>query len=254
MKASPGAFETFLARTNEKRLLASAVGATVEAMLTSGHDGPFTLTDLGAGTGAALGHLVGRLTTGADRLHVNFVDLASGRSARFRGASALKGRIRYLWGDIMDLEIPQSDFILMSHVLLYLRDPVTAVQRAIRALKPRGVALLVGSKASRFEHELRSDLDFDFVIHDEERIMAQAKRTLNREGVSFHTEVKESDVDVADVLALTPDGRLLISFFFHRPFDELPPTLVDAFVTKVAAAVDDQRRLRKLEEYVWVRN
>jgi len=62
----------------------------------------------------------------------------------------------------------------------------------------------------------------------------------------------ESSINFSEVFDLTPVGKNIISFFYHKPFEFLSDVDVKRFLSMARQFANANQLLTKREDYIWV--
>lgn len=160
-KKQSSTFQAYIKNTNQKEILAKNIIKKISSSFNLREDKEFVFTDIGAGDGKVTIPVINYLQNKCD-LVCNIIE-PSNLIEDFQKNCSLKN-VNYFKKKIDDLVIPKSDFILVSHVLVYLDDLNKAVQDVHVALKDGGIALIIETNPDSNDVKMKIKLERVFAI------------------------------------------------------------------------------------------
>ncbi len=148
-------------------------------------------------------------------------------------------------------ELPLSDFILISHSLLYINDLDSFLDKVIKALSKNSMALIVVSNPFSDDAKIKNQI---LDKKDKEPLSFRIQKLLNKKKITFEKEVIESTMDVSGLLNMSEEGKNLIEFFYHKSFDEILDNDVKSMRELILSYANKEGYLTKKEDYFWVSN
>lgn len=248
-KNQSGTFQAYIKNTNQKEILAKNIVKKISSSFNLSKDKEFVFTDIGAGDGKVTIPVINFLH-GKTNLICNIIE-PSDLIEDFKKNCNFKN-INYYKKKIDDLTIPKSDFILVSHILVYLDDLSKAVQDVYAALKDDGMVLIIETNPDSDDVKMKIKLKRVFASQKNLKMTGEIINFLKTNSIRHQAEVIPSEINTSGCVSLNEDGKAIISFFYHKPFDELLEKEIVDFQTAVKQLTDGGNKLSKKEDYVWI--
>ena len=243
------AFQMYVRNTNQKDILVKKIVEKLESSFKFKKNQEFIFTDIGAGDGTVTIPIVNYLK-GRTKLICNVIE-PSDMIESIKVESDFENNY-YMKKKIDEVIIPKSDFILISHVLVYLDGHMKTVKRICSSLKEGGIALIVETNQKSGDILLKIKLGKDYALRKHLNLMNNLLNFLNVNKVEHKLEIIESEINVSSCSTLNKDGKAIISFFYHTPFGELSKKDIKGIQIAIKELSGKNHRLVKKEDYLWI--
>lgn len=248
-KNQSGTFQAYIKNTNQKEILAKNIVKKISSSFNLSKGKEFVFTDIGAGDGKAAISVINFLQ-GKSNLICNIIE-PSDLIEDFKKNCNFKN-VNYYKKKIDDLTIPKSDFILVSHVLVYLDDLSKAVQDVYAALKDGGMALIIETNPDSDDVKMKIKLKRVFVSQKNLKMTREIINFLKTNSIQHQVEVIPSEINTLGCVSLNENGKTIISFFYHKPYHELTESEIKDFKMALGQVSSSGEKLTKKEDYVWI--
>ena len=146
--------------------------------------------------------------------------------------------------------LPNSDFILISHVLLYINNLDNFVDKIIEALNKKGTALIVVNNPCSDDviikrQTLNQQKNYSSTSYNIQKLLSEKK-------ISFDVEIVESTIDVSGIDKMNENGRTIIEFFYHKKFDDISDDNIQNMRNSILNYANKNGQLVKKEDYLWI--
>lgn len=240
-------FQTYIKNTKQKEILVKNIIKKITSSFKKDQD--FVFTDVGAGDGKVTIPIINFLKD-KTKLTCNVIE-PSDLIDVLKQKSNFEN-INYLKKKIEDVNIPKSDFILVSHVLAYLNDYQKTIKSIYTSLKDKGIALIVTTNPKSGDVQLKIELGRDFASLKNINLTKNIINFLETNNITHQLETIPSEINTSGCISLNEDGKAIISFFYHEPFDELTNKDIKDFQSAVNELSNKDNKLMKKDDYIWV--
>ena len=247
-------FQRYMKNTDQKEILVKNIISKVSSSLKLSKNKEFIFTDIGAGDGKITIPVVNFLKA-TTKLTCEVIE-PSELIDKFKENCNFEG-IDYYKNKIEDIEIPKSDFILVSHVLSYFDDYKKTIKNICNSLKKGGIALFVETDSKSDEVLLKIKLEKlgqEFASLRNLDLIERIINFLEINKIKYQHEIISSEINTSGCLSLNKNGKSIISFFYHEPFDDLTPKDLQNFQEVIKESANNDNKLTKREDYVWIFN
>ncbi len=146
--------------------------------------------------------------------------------------------------------LPNSDFILISHVLSYINNLDNFVDKIIEALNKKGTALIVVNNPCSDDviikrQTLNQQKNYSSTSYNIQKLLSEKK-------ISFDVEIVESTIDVSGIDKMNENGRTIIEFFYHKKFDDISDDNIQNMRNSILNYANKNGQLVKKEDYLWI--
>lgn len=225
-------FSTFLKKTNEKQILYSKI---YDYILQNMSGISFLFLDIGAGYGLILE----KLSLNFQNSNFYFIEQSQYLYSLFKNkidTNEIKN-INLENNLAENINLPFSDFILLSHILYYSNSPIKILKDAILKLNSNGCLLIIHPNWERLR--LIKDIKVEKYIYD---IIISFLETYD---YLYKTEVVDSIISINCIRNRSPEGKLLLSFLLQK--DEINDIDFDIFLAK-----NTNDTMIMSDYYIWV--
>ncbi|MBU0459176.1 MAG: class I SAM-dependent methyltransferase [Nanoarchaeota archaeon] len=242
-------FQVYIKNTNQKEILVKNIIKKLSSSFKLKKDQNFVFTDVGAGDGKVTIPIINFLKNKA-KLTCNVIE-PSDLIDDFK-KNCNFDKINYSKKKIDDVKIPKSDFILVSHVLVYLENYQKTIKNIYASLKDEGIALIVTTNPKSGDVLLKIKLGRDFASLKNLDLTKNIINSLKNNNLKHQLETIPSEINTLECISLNEDGKAIISFFYHKPFDELTNKDIKDFQNAVNGLSNKDNKLTKKEDYIWI--
>ena len=249
-----GTFQAYMKNTNQKEILVKNIIDRISSSFKLDKNKEFVFTDIGAGDGKITIPVIDFLKVRA-KLICNIVE-PSGLIDVFKEDCGFT-HITYYKKKIDDMKIPKSEFILVSHVLSYFDDYKKTINDVCTSLKDDGIALFVETNSKSDEVLLKIILEKsgkEFASLRNLDLTENIIKFLEMSKIKYKLEIISSEINTSGCISLNEDGKSIISFFFHEPFEDLTAKDIKNFQQALKEKADKDNKLTKKEDYIWILN
>jgi len=248
-KNQSGTFQAYIKNTNQKEILAKNIVKKISSSFNLEENKEFVFTDIGAGDGKVTIPVIDCLQAKC-KLVCNIIEPSDliedfKKNCNFQNVNYFKKKID-------DLTIPKSDFILISHVLVYLNDLNNVVREVYTALKDGGIALIIETNPDSDDVKMKIKLKRVFASQKNLKMTKDIINFLKTNSIKYQVDVIPSEINTSGCISLNEDGKAIISFFYHKPFEELSKKEITDFQIAVKQLTEGGNKLTKKEDYVWI--
>jgi 16S rRNA G527 N7-methylase RsmG len=238
---------TYIKNTNQKEILVkNIINRLSSSFRLDGQD--FVFSDIGAGDGAVTIPVIDFLKD-KTRLACHIIE-PSDLMDIFKKNCALKN-MTYYKEKVDEVKVAKSDFILASHVIFLLDDYEKTIKNLYASLKKDGILLIVetNKKSGDILLKMRSGQDFETLINF--GWTDKMENFLKMNNIKYLIKVVSSDIVVSSCASLNAEGKAMISFFYHKPFEELTKGEIRGVLGAIKELAKNGKLIKK-ENYFWI--
>ena len=239
-KDNSSIFQKFIALTNQKEVLIDKV---CNKIISNIKKEKLNLLDIGCADGFVTLTIIDKIKE-LYQLDITVVESSAELINQFQQKTDYK--INFINENVELLEnIPQSDFILLAHVISYINGLDKFLEKIIDSLNENALALIVVSNESSEDKKVLQSK----IIKDD--ITDSIKNILSKKNIKYDIEVVESEINVSGVKDMSEDGRTIIEFFKHDKIENIPLNEVNN-IKDAILSIAKNNKLKKLENYIWI--
>lgn len=243
-KNSPEFFIDFLKNTDEKKILSEKVIHFLETKYSK--TSHLVISDIWAGSGIVAKEIIQYLRGAKKEFQYNYIEPAHSLIEHFAHDFDCSGIVFYE-GNIENITIPKSDFIITSHVLQYIDNLEWVLWKILTALNSWGTLLIIQPNIESQEMILKEKIETHYGAN-----IGRIFPILQRIKESFSYEQVETNIyHMQDMQDLNENGKKMISFFYNKPFDIIKDEEVER-IQNVIKELWVNDHLIKEEDYIWV--
>ena len=240
-------FQVYIKNTTQKQILVKNIISKLESSFKLKEDKEFVFTDIGAGDGKAAIPIINFLEE-ITKLACCVIE-PSELINTFKQNCKSKN-VRYYQQNIDEFKIPLSDFILVSHVLVYVDDYEKIIKNIYASLKDNGIALLIETNPNSDDDQLK--LKIGKTKLKKFGLTADIIKFLKANNIKHKLETIDSKINTSGCISLNEEGKALISFFYHKSFQELTKKEITDLQNAIKELANESGKLTKKEDYVWI--
>ena len=243
---NPSIFQRFVLLTDQKQILIDKV---VKKIRNNYSKRNIEFLDIGCADGAVTIPIVEELSK-SNNINVTGIEYSNALLNDFKNNTNIKVNLINKNVELLD-ELPLSNFILISHILPYINDLDSFLDKVIKALPKNSIALIVVSNPFSDDAKIKNQI---LDRKDKEPLSSKIQKLLNEKKITFEKEVIESTIDVSGLINMSEDGKTLIEFFNHKSFDEILDNDVKSMRELILSCANKEGHLTKKEDYFWISN
>lgn len=237
-------FQRFIALTNQKEILINRVCNKIKGNNNSKN---ISLLDIGCADGMVTTRIIDKLKQNYN-LEVTGIEASKELIDQFRNKEDYD--INLINENVETIEkLPESDFILMAHVVTYINDLGKLLDKVIDALNKNGIALIVVSNDDSDDKKVKNYLNGQ---HDENSMSIIVQDVLSKKNINYNIETVESEIDVSGVEELNDNGKTIIEFLKHKKIEDISADEIDAMKNIILELSNENKKLIKKEDYIWI--
>ncbi len=183
-------FQIYIKNTDQKEILVKNIINKLSSLFEFDKNKDFVFTDIGAGNGKVTIPVIDFLTDKA-KLTCNIIEPSDLIDVFKKNCNAKN--INYFQNKIDDIKIPKSDFILASHLLVYLDNYQEAIKKIYKALNKNGVALFVKNNSNTDDLRLKIMLGRNSTNTPTSEII----KFINTQKLKLENETISSNIDTS---------------------------------------------------------
>lgn len=242
-KDNSSIFQRYISLTNQKQILIDKVYNKIINNITSKK---LNLLDIGCADGSVTLKIINKIKK-SYRLDITAIETSTELINQFK--SKTNCNINFINKNVELIEnLPQSDFILMSHVISYINNLDNFLEKVINSLNRNAIALIVIS------NEFSDDKKVINAMKDKRinnTIINSIKNLLSKKDIKYSVEVVESEIDVSGVKNMNDSGKTIIEFLKHERFKNIPLNKIDD-IQNTILSIAKENKLIKRENYIWI--
>ena len=240
-------FQIYIKNTTQKQILVKNIIAKLKSSFKLKEKLDFVFTDIGAGDGKVTIPII-KFLEEQTKLTCHVIEPSDLIDAFKQNCKS--NNVQYYKQKIDEFKIPRSDFILVSHVLVYVDDYEKTIQKIYAALKDTGIALLIETNPHSDDDQLKLKLGKTKL--KKFNLTSDIIKFLKANSIKHQLETVDSEIDTSGCISLNEEGKALISFFYHKPFQELTKKEITDLQNAIKELANESHKLTKKEDYVWI--
>jgi ubiquinone/menaquinone biosynthesis C-methylase UbiE len=238
-------FQRYIALTNQKPILAKRVAQKINQLIDENKMTEFTFVDIGSGDGVVTAPIVRSVK---NRIALHTVCIEPSEDLALECTEMLgNDEVEYISSYIEDTFLPDADFVLMAHVLPYIKDISGVLGKVSRSLKAHGAGLIVINNKTSDDTLIKNET----ATQSDGLISSNIQQKLIDLGLRVSVECVESTIDAKGCKVMDEKGKDLISFFKHLSFEDIPTKEVEDIRSSVLTLMNSDGNLIKREDYIW---
>jgi len=241
-----GVFYTYVKNITQKPILITNIIKKLASRISNYKQ--FVFTDIGAGYGVitipVIDYLKDKTTLKCHCLEPSKLISQIKENCKFDNVTYYKEKIE-------EFNIPNSDFILFSHVLTNIKNHLPIVDKTYDSLNKKGFALMVTTNKDSDDVKLKVKLRKN---EDKVRKLTFTDSILNHlkgKKISYEHEIIHSKMDYSGCLELTKEGKDMLAFFYKKPFVKINKAEIKAFQVALRELSSSGKIIKK-EDYIWI--
>lgn len=237
-------FQKFVLLTDQKQILIDKVVRKIRNNYSKRN---IKFLDIGCADGAVTIPIVEELSK-SNNITTIGIEYSKALLNDFKNNTDIK--VNFINKDVELLdELPLSDFVLISHVLPYINDLESFLDKVIKALSKNSIALIVVSNPLSDDVKIKNQM---LDKKNKEPLSYKIQELLNKRKILFEKEVIESTMDISGLHNMSEDGKTLIEFFNHKKIDEIPYNDIQNMRKLILGYANQEGHLIKKEDYFWI--
>lgn len=237
-------FQRFIALTNQKEILINRVCNKIKGNNNSKN---ISLLDIGCADGMVTTRIIDKLKQNYN-LEVTGIEASKELIDQFRNKEDYD--INLINENVETIEkLPESDFILMAHVVIYINDLEKLLDKVNDALNKNGIALIVVINDDSDDKKVKNYLNGQ---HDGNSMSTIVQDVLSKKNINYNIETVESEIDVSGVEELNDNGKTIIEFLKHKKIEDISADEIDAMKNIILELSNENKKLIKKEDYIWI--
>ncbi len=241
---NPSIFQKFVLLTNQKQILIDKVVRKIRNNYSKRN---IKFLDIGCADGAVTIPIIEELSK-SNNITTTGIEYSKTLLNDFKNNTDIK--VNFINKDVELLEeLPLSDFVLISHVLPYINDLESFLDKVIKALPKNSIALIVVSNPLSNDTKIKNQM---LDKKTKEPLSTKIQELLNKKKILFEKEVIESTMDVSGLHNMSEDGKTLIEFFNHKKIDKIPYNDIQNMRKLILSYANQEGHLIKKEDYFWI--
>ena len=240
---NPTTFQKYIALTNQKQILVDMVCKKIEEKNPS----KLMFLDIGCADGVVTNQIIERIGKSYE-LVVNCIEKSAKLINDFK--SKTNYDITFINTNIELLnKLPNSDFILIAHVVSYIEDLEKFIDKVINSLNFKGVALIVVSNDYSDDKKVKNFLKKQ---NTKDTISTNVKKILSDKKVKYEVKTIMSFIDISGIKNMDENGKTIVEFFKHKKFEDIPSDEINDIKNTILNIANGNDKLIKREDYIWI--
>lgn len=240
---NPTIFQKYIALTNQKQILVDMVCKKIEEKNPS----KLMFLDIGCADGVVTNQIIERIGKSYE-LVVNCIEKSAKLINDFK--SKTNYDITFINTNIELLnKLPNSDFILIAHVVSYIEDLEKFIDKVIDSLNFKGIALIVVSNDYSDDKKVKNALKKQ---NNEDTISTNVKKILSKKKVKYEVEPVISNLDISGIKNMDQNGKTIVEFFLHKKIECITPNEINDIKNIILNIANGNEKLIKIEDYIWI--
>lgn len=240
---NPSIFQKFVLLTDQKQILIDKV---VNKIKNNYPKENIEFLDIGCADGAVTIPIAEELSK-LNNINITGIEYSNTLLNDFKNNTNIKVNLINKDVELLD-ELPISDFILISHSLPYINDLEAFLDKVIKAMSKKSIALIVVSNPLSDDAKIKNKV---LDKKEKEPLSSKIQELLNKKKIPFEKEIVESTMDASGLLNMSEDGKTLIEFFTHKKFDEIPYIDIQNMRKLILSYANQEGYIIKKEDYFW---
>ena len=245
----PSVYQAYVNNTDQKEILSSKIIAYIGSMYDRHTVKEFTYSDVGAADGKVSIPVINELK---DRYALDCHIIEPSKLIRVFKSDSCFERINYVRRRIEQIELAFSDFILASHIFIYLDNPELILEQLFFSLKSEGSMLIVETHPESDDVKLKRAIGREKAAAKNINSAKDIINWLKSNGIRYDHEIVESRIRTEGCREMNAEGEAIISFFYNRPFNKLSLEQIELCREKILELSGENDRMIKKEEYIWI--
>ena len=235
-------FKNYISLTNQKQILIDKV---CKKIIDNINSKKIKLLDIGCADGAVTLKIIENIRK-IYELEITAIEASTELINQFKSKTDYK--INFINENVESINIlPQSDFIVMAHVVSYINNLDCFLDKVINSLNENGIALIVVSNDYSDDKKVINHSNIP-----KNSISTSIKSVLSKKKIKYEVEIVESDIDVSGIKNMNEDGKTIIEFFKHKTFNDISLDEVEEMRNKILEIVNENNKIIKREDYIWI--
>ena len=243
-KDNSSIFQKYISLTNQKQILIDKV---CKKIIDNINLKKIKLLDIGCADGAVTLKIIENIRN-SYQLEVTVIEASTELINRFK--SKMEYDINFINENVESIDIlPQSDFILMVHVVSYINNLDCFLDKIINSLNENGIALIVVSNDYSDDKKVKNYLNNS---KDKNSTSTIVKSILSKKKIKYDVEIVESNIDVSGIEEMNEKGKVIIEFLEHKKIEDISDNRINDMRNMILNIAKGNKKIIKREDYIWI--
>ena len=243
-KDNSSIFQKYISLTNQKQILIDKV---CKKIIDNINLKKIKLLDIGCADGAVTLKIIENIRN-SYQLEVTVIEASTELINRFK--SKMEYDINFINENVESIDIlPQSDFILMAHIVSYINNLDCFLDKIINSLNENGIALIVVSNDYSDDKKVKNYLNNS---KDKNSTSTIVKSILSKKKIKYDVEIVESNIDVSGIEEMNEKGKVIIEFLEHKKIEDISDNRINDMRNMILNIAKGNKKIIKLEDYIWI--
>lgn len=243
-KDNSSIFQKYISLTNQKQILIDKV---CKKIIDNINLKKIKLLDIGCADGAVTLKIIENIRN-SYQLEVTVIEASTELINRFK--SKMEYDINFINENVESIDIlPQSDFILMAHIVSYINNLDCFLDKIINSLNENGIALIVVSNDYSDDKKVKNYLNNS---KDKNSTSTIVKSILSKKKIKYDVEIVESNIDVSGIEEMNEKGKVIIEFLEHKKIEDISDNRINDMRNKILNIAKGNKKIIKREDYIWI--
>ena len=243
-KDNSSIFQKYISLTNQKQILIDKV---CKKIIDNINLKKIKLLDIGCADGAVTLKIIENIRN-SYQLEVTVIEASTELINRFK--SKMEYDINFINENVESIDIlPQSDFILMAHIVSYINNLDCFLDKIINSLNENGIALIVVSNDYSDDKKVKNYLNNS---KDKNSTSTIVKSILSKKKIKYDVEIVESNIDVSGIEEMNEKGKVIIEFLEHKKIEDISDNRINDMRNMILNIAKGNKKIIKREDYIWI--
>ena len=243
-KDNSSIFQKYISLTNQKQILIDKV---CKKIIDNINLKKIKLLDIGCADGAVTLKIIENIRN-SYQLEVTVIEASTELINRFK--SKMEYDINFINENVESIDIlPQSDFILMAHIVSYINNLDCFLDKIINSLNENGIALIVLSNDYSDDKKVKNYLNNS---KDKDSTSTIVKSILSKKQIKYDVEIVESNIDVSGIEEMNEKGKVIIEFLEHKKIEDISDNRINDMRNMILNIAKGNKKIIKREDYIWI--
>ena len=241
---NPSIFQKYISLTNQKQILIERI---CKKILEKNTSKKLKLLDIGCADGTVTTQIIERIGK-SYQLEITGIETSTELINDFKLRTNYD--INFINKNVESLDkLPESDFILIAHVVSYIEDLEKFIDKVINSLNARGIALIVVSNDYSDDKKVKDSLKRQ---NSKDTRSTNIKKILSKMKAKYEVEVVESDIDISGIKNMNEKGKTIVEFLKHKKFEDISADEINDIRNIILNIADGNKKIIKREDYIWI--
>ena len=236
-------FQKYISLTDQKQVLINKVYDKIINKFTLKK---LSLLDIGCADGFVTLNIIDKIKS-LYQLDITAIDASTKLINKFKANTNYN--ISFINEEVEALQsLPQSDFILMAHVISYINNLDKFLDKVIDSLNENAIALIVVSNEFSDDKKVKNATSSKT---NNDTTTESIKNILSKKNIRYSVEVVETKIDVSGIKDMKEKGKTIIEFFKHERFENIPSEEIKDMRNAILGIAKDNKLIKR-ENYIWI--